>query len=329
MIIKMPQSALYLGGRFPPNMEAYLDSLLYRTRNEKVNFELIIVGNMDPPAWLIETDRVSIARYDGAQATGIARARVTAFTVRQYLRTHDPDEIRQITQPRWHAPGVLTGAIGTDTRVCTRASASLFKEYQEAPSPIRAWLANNAFGRSIFLADAVYTPKYGGVDLPWWAPADLIVEERTVNRERFSPDTTPREDLFSRSDNRVLTVGRISRRKGTDLLLEVAERVENAEFVVVGPVGDDDLAAALDNTTNVHRYQPVDYIEMPGLYAACDLVLSVSRLEWGGVSRAMLEGSASGRPIVALDRGSARDVVDVAVPTDPDAIANVVRRILD
>lgn len=325
----MPRSALYLGSRFPPNMEAYLDSLLYRNRDEDINLELIVIGSTDLPVWLLDVDRVSIARYDGAKATGIDRARVTALTVRRYLRTHDANELRQITQPRWHALGILIGALGTDTRVCTRASASLFKEYQEAPSPLRAWLANNALGRSLFLADAVYTPKYGGVDLPWWAPADLVVEERTVNRERFSPSATPREDLFSRSDNRVLTVGRISRRKGTDLLLDVAERIEDAEFVVVGPVGDDDLAAALDHTSNVSRHPPVDYVEMPGLYAACDLVLSVSRLEWGGVSRAMLEASASGRPIVALDRGCARDVVDVAVPADPAAVANAVRRTLD
>jgi len=68
---------------------------------------------------------------------------------------------------------------------------------------------------------------------------------------------------------------------------------------------------------------------MPGLYTASDLVLSVSRLEWGGVSRAMLEGKAAGRPVVALDRESASNVADIVAPAEPPAIADAVRSQLD
>ena len=322
----MSQSALYLGSRCPPNMQAYLDSLLYRTRNDRTRFDLITADNCDLPKWLIDTEDISIVRYDAAGATGLGRARLTRRVTRQYLQSHDPDVLRQITQPRWHAPGVLLGAAGTDVRVCTRASTSLFAEFREAPSPIRAWLANNALGQSVFLADAVYTPRYGGIDLPWWAPADLVVEERTVNPDRFSPDTDPNEDLFSGAADRVLTVGRISHRKGSDLLLDVADRIVDAEFTVVGPIGDDDLAAEVDAAPNIRRHPPVEYVEMPELYAAADLVLSVSRLEWGGVSRAMLEGKTMGVPVVALDRERASDVADAVVPDDPDAIADAVRR---
>ncbi|OSP10597.1 hypothetical protein B9H04_02425 [Halorubrum ezzemoulense DSM 17463] len=324
----MSQSALYLGSRCPPNMEAYLDSLLYQTREEELWFELIVVGNCRVPVWLTDADRISVTRYSAPQKTGFERARITANVVRRYLRENDPDTIRQITQPRWHAPGVLAGAIGSDVRGYTRASASLFGEYREAPSPVRAWLANNALGRSIFLSDAVYTPRYGGVEVPWWAPADIVREERTVNGDRFSPEVAPREDLFSQDCDRVLTVGRISRRKGTDLLLKVAKRLNTAEFVVVGAVGDKNLAARLDDSSNVRRYPPVNYIEMPELYAASDLVLSVSRLEWGGVSRAMLEGKATGLPVIALDRKEAGSVANTTVQEDPDAIADAVRRIL-
>lgn len=309
-------------------MEAYLDSLLYRTRDVGTEFELLVVRDCSVPAWLTDAERVSVDRHDAPRETGFGRARVTASVVRRHLCERAPAEIRQITQPRWHAPGVLAGAVGTDVRVCTRASASLFSEYREAPSPVRAWLANNALGRSIFLADAVYTPKYGGVEVPWWAPAKLVSEERTVNDDRFSPDASPRADLFSQAEDRVLTVGRISRRKGTDLLLKVAERLDTVEFVVVGPVGDEDLAASADETPNVRRYPPVEYVEMPGVYAAADLVLSVSRLEWGGVSRAMLEGKATGRPVVALDREEAGSVADAAVPESPNAIADAITQLL-
>jgi glycosyltransferase involved in cell wall biosynthesis len=310
-------------------MEAYLDSLLYRTQEEEATFDLLAVGDCDVPAWLTEDGRLTLARYSAPETTGLGRTRVAAEVTRQYLKSGTPNAIRQITQPRWHAPGVLLGAFGFDVEVCTRASASLFDEYREAPSPVRAWLVNNAIGRAIFLADKVYTPRFGGIEVPRWAPAERIVEERIVNGDRFSPDTPPREGLFSADKDRVLTVGRISRRKGIDLLLDVADRLKDVAFAVVGPVGDDDLSKTVDASPNIRLHPPVDYVEMPGLYAAADLVLSVSRLEWGGVSRAMLEGKSMGRPVVALDRGQAASVADEAVPPDPDVIAAAVCRQLD
>lgn len=325
----MSQSALYLGSRCPPNMEAYLDSLLYRTREEGATFDLLVVGDCNVPSWLAEEDRLTLLRYSAPQATGLGRARVAAQVTRRYLGSVNADVVRQITQPRWHAPGVMLGAIGFDVTVCTRASASLFDEYDEAPSPVRAWLANNALGQTIFLADKVYTPRFGGIEVPGWAPAERIVEERIVNADRFSPDTPPRENLFSADKDRVLTVGRISYRKGIDLLMHVADRLEDTTFAVVGPIGDDDLTATVNASPNIRLHPPVDYIEMPGLYAAADLVLSVSRLEWGGVSRAMLEGKSMGRPVVALNRDQADSVADETVPADPDLIAAAVRRQLD
>ncbi|MFB6202770.1 MAG: glycosyltransferase [Halorhabdus sp.] len=212
----------------------------------------------------------------------------------------------------------------SDIPVFTRASRSLFREYQEAPSPARAWLANNLLGRSIFLGNRLYTPQHGAVSVPWWAPAEKVVEERVVNADRFSPEAEPREDLFNQSRRRVVTVGRISRQKGTDLLLDVADRLGDHEFALVGPVGDESLAVEADAIPNVTRHPPVEYVEMPGVYAAADVALSASRIEWGGVSRAMMEGAAVGLPVIALDQEEASSVADVTVPADPGAIATAI-----
>jgi len=323
----MSTPALYLGSHCPPNIEAYLDSLLYRTRDASNDFDLVVLDDCTLPSWIQDADRLSITRYDASIGSGFDRARGTARVVRRYLRSHDPAEIRQITQPRWHAPGVLYGALESGTATCTRASRSLFVEYREAPSPVRAWLANNGLGRSVFLADRLYTPSYGGVELPYWALADLVVEKRTVNEDRFSPAAEPQAGLFEESRNRVLTVGRVSRRKGTDLLIEVAQELPDHEFVLVGPVNDESLAAEAEAQSNLRVHPPVDYAEMPGLYTASDLLLSVSRLEWGGVSRAMLEGKATGRPVVALDRAEASAVADVVTPENPTAIAAAIDRL--
>ena len=310
-------------------MEAYLDSLLYRTADGRKHFDLIITDECELPEWLSETTRLSVVRYEAPPATGLGLSRLTAEVIRQYLSEHDPARLRQITQPRWHAPGVLLGSLGTTVETCTRASESLLAEYLEAPSRTQAWLANNVVGRSVFFADRLYTPRYGGLAERWWAPAKLVVKHRVVNMERFSPDSEPRPDLFEGDSRRVLTVGRVTHRKGIDLLLAVAERLPDYEFVIVGPVSNEELAATAADLANVTCHPPVEYVEMPGLYTAADLVLSVSRLEWGGVSRAMLEGKAAGRPVVALDRGEAAAVADSVVPSDPDAIAAAVERRLN
>jgi len=196
-----------------------------------------------------------------------------------------------------------------------------FTEFREAPSPVKAWLVNNGLGRSVFLGQKVYTPKHGGVSLPWWSQAERITETRIVNEKRFSPAVEPDPDLFSTDGPRVLTVGRVSRRKGIDLVAEVADRLPEFEFAVVGPVSDERIAADCRARDNVRLHDPVDYVEMPPLYTATDVVLSTSRVEWGGVSRAMLEGKASGRPVVALDNEHASEVVNRAVSEDADAIA--------
>lgn len=323
----MLQSSLYLGESCPPNMEAYLDSLLYRTNNE--SFDLITVADCDLPRWIEEEYRLNIIRFSAPTRSGFGRTKTAYSIVRRYISTQKPTEIRQITQPRWHALGVLLGARGRDVRICSRVSTSMLTEFRQAPSEITAWLANNVLGRSAFFADKVFTPQHGGVDLPWWSAAELVREPRIVNKNRFTPSVEPMSNVFKGTNNRVLTVGRISQRKGIDLLLDVADMLVNWEFTVVGPVESEALLAEIRQRNNIRHQEPVNYVDMPSLYAACDIVLSVSRLEWGGVSRAMLEGKAMDKRVIALDREHAYSVADYTVSEDPSEIAKVVASCVD
>lgn len=328
----MPSIALYLGESCPPNMEAYLDSLLYRTDDRR--FDLLVTDDCNVPGWIHANSRFVVRSHSIEDRSGIGRIRTARNVVNQHLESDHATEVRQITQPRWHAPGVILGvrsASGSredSIQTCTRTSASMFREYRAAPSTLKAWLVNNGIGRSVFLSDRVFTPKYGGVSVPWWSSTERVVESRTVNEDRFHPDTESNDEVFSTSTNRVLTVGRISRQKGIDLVLAVAERLPNWEFAVVGPASDTSLADDARERHNVSVMDPVEYVEMPGLYAACDVVLSASRIEWGGVSRAMLEGRASGKPVVAIDNKQASDVADEVVADDVDQIVSGLKNCL-
>lgn len=322
----MRRVGLYLGGRCPPNMEAYLDALLFDVDFNDI--DIITLQSCSLPSWLIDDDRVTIRRYTVDTGEGLDIVWRTANATRQYVSEYSPKTIRQITQPRWHAPGIIFGTRGSDVRIETRASASMFTEHRTADHRLRSFAANNVLGRAVFLSDTLYTPKYGAVDTPWWSTTETVIEERRINQERFSPDAEPLPDLFDQSNHRVVSVGRVSKRKGMDLLLEAAERLPEWEFSIVGPIRDQDLANSLSARKNISLYGSVPYVDMPRVYAAADVLLSASRLEWGGISRAMLEARAVGLPVVALDIEDAAEVADVAVPDSPAAIVAGLEKVL-
>jgi glycosyltransferase involved in cell wall biosynthesis len=302
-------------------MEAYLDGLAQRERDSTA-FDVLIDEDCNIPQWLYDDDCFTFRHYDLGYGSGRSLIQIAADGVRSYLSEHDPDEIRQITQPRWHAPGILLGSRGESLRRCTRVSHSNFTEYQTTTGVerIREFGANNVIGQAIFLADAVYTPEYGGVSLPWWSRSKLIEEPRVAGRQ-FRSDVDPLESLFTQDTRRVLTVGRVSEKKGIDLLLDTALELPDWEFVVVGPLREDELVDRAGDITNVTLYGPLDYIEMPRAYAACNVLLSTSRVEWGGISRAMLEAHAVDRPIVALDIEDAASIATVTVDSTPCSVA--------
>lgn len=318
--------AVFLGRSVAPNMEAYLDVRLRRWEYDRI--DIIVFDDCAVPAWIASTDGVRVLRSTATGREGSQIPGQVFRTVRQYLSDHSPASLRQITQPRWHAPGVVAAALPTGTRVETRASASLFTEYQQSTDPARSYVANNVLGQAIFLADRLHTPAYGRVSVPAWSPVDRRIERRAVNSDRFSPSVTP-ATAFDHTTDHVLTVGRVSKKKGSDLLIDISAALDNVEFSVVGPLHDEELVKRLRARPNVTLHGEIAYVDMPRVYTGSDLLLSVSRVEWGGVSRAMLEARATETPVVALDIEDASAVADHVVEPDPGAIEECVRSVLD
>lgn len=322
----MTRSGLYLGTQCPPNMEAYLDRLA--DREEDIDFDLIVSSTCPVPDWLTNSPKYMIHQYDIPEASGASIIQACAQAVHQYVDDQGPDEVRQITQPRWHGPGVLLGARAGDVRTCTRVSESNLIEYRESSGmdKIRDYIVNNLIGRAVFLSDKFYTPRHSPASVSWWSSATREVE-RLAPADRFNPDADPMDGLFSQVERRVFTVGRVSQKKGIDLVIEVADRLPDWEFVVVGPVTDQDLANKANELANVSLNGPLDYIEMPRAHAACDILLSTSRIEWGGISRAMMEAANVGRPVVALDSENAESVATVTVNPTVTAIESALQNV--
>jgi glycosyltransferase involved in cell wall biosynthesis len=152
-----------------------------------------------------------------------------------------------------------------------------------------------------------------------------------VDLDRFAP--RPKGDARARlgwSDvPLVVCVGRLSRQKGQDVLLDawpaVRARVPDAALVLVGD-GPDAETLRARKVPGVVLVGERD--DVPDWLAAADVVAMPSR--WEGMSLAMLEAMACGRPLVASDVAGAEVVVGAVVPPDePAPLADAIAALLE
>ena len=113
-----------------------------------------------------------------------------------------------------------------------------------------------------------------------------------------------------------LFVGRLLRKKGVGIVLELARRMPDVQFRILGAEGDMDdevvdTAAAIANLDLMRdpggpeddRLQAI-----AGMYAAADLLLVPSQYD-EAAGLVVLESSAAGTPVVASDLGGLRETV--------------------
>jgi glycosyltransferase involved in cell wall biosynthesis len=138
-----------------------------------------------------------------------------------------------------------------------------------------------------------------GVDLPRWPVADAAA--RTAARDHLGLDALAPI---------VVNVGRLSRQKGQDQLLDawtsVRTAVPGARLYLIGDGPDrETLAATIGSASDVVLYG--SSTEVPQWLAAADLVVMASR--WEGMSLSALEAAAVGRSLVVTDVAGMLDVV--------------------
>lgn len=171
-------------------------------------------------------------------------------------------------------------------------------------------------------------------------PTLATVIARGLPDRRIAP-ATPRR---ARGITSVLFVGRVERRKGTDVLLAAARRLldDGARFrlLIAGPVGDPEIAQLFEREAagspafraSVQMLGGVTDRERDRLYADCDIVCVPSRYESHGV--VLIEALMFGKPIVTCDTGGITEVVEpghtalVSASGDHVALAAVLRRAL-
>jgi glycosyltransferase involved in cell wall biosynthesis len=169
--------------------------------------------------------------------------------------------------------------------------------------------------------DGAYRVIPNGVDLARFPEADGAAQLRA------------RGSVGMGDEPLVVCVGRLSRAKGQDVLVEawptVRSKVPGASLALVGDGEDLDQLRGLAGEGVLlvgHRADVADWL------AASDVVAVPSR--WEGMSLGMLEAMATGRSIVITDVPGAREALDgtaaIVPPEDPLALAEAItQRLLD
>jgi glycosyltransferase involved in cell wall biosynthesis len=157
-----------------------------------------------------------------------------------------------------------------------------------------------------------------------------------VDTDRFRPAERPPPG----SRLRVGFVGRLIRHKGVDVLLRAAALDDRIVLDVFGGGPEDaalrTLATGLGLTDRVTFHGHVDEAALVELFPTFDVlaVPSVTTDSWvEQFGRVVVEGQASGVPVVASDSGALPDVVGetglLVPPEDPVALAAALVRFLD
>jgi D-inositol-3-phosphate glycosyltransferase len=152
---------------------------------------------------------------------------------------------------------------------------------------------------------------------------------------------SPRGPAVPRGDRRrLVSVGRLVRRKGVDEAIAALSRVTGAELVVAGGTGPDDpdaerlaaVAAARGVGDRVRFHGPVTRGELPALLRSADAVVCAPWYEPFGM--VALEAMACGRAVVASAVGGLTDTVVDGVtglhvpPRQPRALAAALSELL-
>jgi glycosyltransferase involved in cell wall biosynthesis len=158
----------------------------------------------------------------------------------------------------------------------------------------------------------------------------LVVIPNAIDTSRF--DTVSPRKISTPA--RLITVGRLARVKGQDILLRSLSYLGNsvAELIIVGdgPEGPKlrHLASDLQVAAKVTFLGARD--DIPDLLAQSDLFVAPSRSE--GLPVAVLEAMAASRPVVAAAVGGTCEVLEgvgwLAPARDPEALAHVIKSVL-
>lgn len=157
-----------------------------------------------------------------------------------------------------------------------------------------------------------------------------------VDTNLFKPDYPPPKIFDAINEKRpvFLYVGSLERRKRPQDVIEVAKSVTEVTFIIIGdgPLMDE-IKRREGNLKNIRITGRLSKSELPPIYANADGLIFPSLKE--GCPNVVLEGMASGLPIVGYEATSVPELVNhrrtgyLADPCEIDGLINGVKTVLN
>jgi glycosyltransferase involved in cell wall biosynthesis len=310
-----------VGTRLPGNVRTFLGNVrrLLADADLDVQFDLLLREDAaDDPFADAAGSRPTFEVVDpGLADTDRALATVGTLvrSVTAYATEADPDLLWQVTKFPVHGFATTIAGKRAGVPVLTRFAGDNFREYTLAASRAeraRTFVLNNAFGRvpAAFSEATMALGPYGRDQIERRGGSDVREIPQPVDRERFGPPATAdqtaiRDELGLPADGRVLlTVGRVSRRKGMLDLLDAAATLARRDADVTWcVVGTGPLESRLASAPVVSAVGRVPHDEIVRYYQAADLVVHPSLIE--GLPNVLLEAATCETPTLARDVGDA------------------------
>jgi phosphatidylinositol alpha-1,6-mannosyltransferase len=185
------------------------------------------------------------------------------------------------------------------------------------------WLARRMYrGAAAVIANSQNSKQLLVRD--WDVPESRVhVVYPGVDTEQFRPDVdgrAQRAQVAVEGDVVFLSVGRLQRRKGHDMVLRALARlrqiVPQVRYVIVGDGPHQAQleadARALDVMDIVHFAGPASQADLPGWYAAADVFVMPNRrdgVDFEGFGIVFLEAAAAGLPVIGGRSGGVPEAV--------------------
>lgn len=261
---------------------------------------------------------------------------MTYWDTLEFIDEQSPDVLMQIMKYPTHAPGVALAARRSHIPCITRCTGDVFNSYKHYSFAKGAAIfgLKNVIGRiPIMLSKKIIAvgPNIKATLVNRGAnQSDVkIIPPVVGQRHKFHPIDNPAEyrQSLGLPENRtiVLTVGRVTRMKGMEFLIDVIERVRRQMDITFVVVGEGPYQRKLNeqfSDTTLRTVGRVPHEEIDQYYKAADVYLHPSPHE--GLPLAVLEAQACSVPVIARDAGDVGFATPNVVSTPKKAAERLV-----
>jgi glycosyltransferase involved in cell wall biosynthesis len=308
-----------LGGtELPGNVNTLLSNVrrLLDSCDQHFDCDLLTSADLDPP-----NGYRLITITHGDVATARARMKVLFRALTTYVNQEQPDVLLQITRFPTHGPAVALAGQQTRTPTITRLAGDNFREYRFTTgvgNTLQTFVLKNLISlTAVHLSTAVVVlGPTGRRDIRMHGRRSGVWEiPQPVDTTQFTPGDADqlRESLGIGLDERLLlTVGRVSRRKGAECIRRVAA-TRDEPWVVVG---DGPMREMVAEVSTVHTVGRVPHDKIADYYRAADVYVHPSLHE--GLPNALLEATACGTSCIARDVGECEMIAESTFETDAE-----------